>query len=115
MKRKASTDTERCIKPTKISKVVIAKYIKQYIFKIPKELDLEEQTLVYRWYVDYNKLYIIKAEMTEVVIESENKERNYCREVNRQVQAGAPTIENACDYLYCKEEGKEEEEGYVLK
>jgi len=42
-----------------MSKVVVARYVTEEVFKIPKGLDLEDKSKVKTWYVRYAVLHII--------------------------------------------------------
>lgn len=53
-----------------MSKVVIAHYSSESIFKIPKGLDLEDETQVKSWGVKWDKLFIELANGTDLTIES---------------------------------------------
>ena len=53
-----------------MSKVVIAHYSSESIFKIPKGLDLDDKTQVKGWGVKWDKLFIELANGTDLTIES---------------------------------------------
>lgn len=52
-------------------KIVRVQYSHQDVFKLPKGLDLEDETQVKSWGVKYNTLYITKVDGTELEINSE--------------------------------------------
>ena len=91
-----------------MSKVVIAEYKCTECFKIPKGLDLEDETQVIDWYVKWNTLFITKADGTEIEIESEG----WTQDMDYKFPVDEPTIDDAADHGINDEE---EEEGYVLK
>lgn len=52
-------------------KVVVAKYSCQDIFKIPKNVNLDDETIVKNWSVRWNKLHIYFVDGKMLEIESE--------------------------------------------
>ena len=56
-----------------MSKVLVAQYKCESIFKIPDGIDLKD----HKWYVRYNVLHIILADDTELDIEPENRDCDF--------------------------------------
>ena len=75
------------IKMSQSRKVVTVKYTHEEEFLVPKGLDLEDETQVDNWYVEWNVLHIIKADGTKL-----------------QIRAGGLTADYEYDFPVCNSE-----------
>lgn len=86
------------------SKIVVASYISETVFKIPKNIDLENQQQVKDWWIKWNVLHIELVDGTELQIEQYGGYRypdyKYPHEKN---------IENASDWCISDSEDEKEE------
>lgn len=74
-------------KMSQARKVVTVKYTHEEEFLVPKGLDLEDETQVDNWYVEWNVLHIIKADGTRL-----------------QIRAGGLTADYEYDFPVCNSE-----------
>ncbi len=88
----------------RMSKVVIANYNLQSIFKIPKGLDLEDKTQVKSWWIKWNTL---KIELVDETILNVKPEFDVM-ENDLKYPSDDPTIEDAEDYGMLEEEETEQ-------
>jgi hypothetical protein len=79
-----------------MSKVVIANYNLQSIFKIPNGLDLEDKTQVHSWGIKWNKLKILLVDETTILTV---KPEFDVMENELKFPSDDPTIEDAEDFL----------------
>ena len=88
------------------NKVVVATYaLPQSVFKIPKNIDLEDESVVKYWGVKWNKLYIV------LVKDDEELQIEPFQNANEQIDlkyADDTTIEDAEEWVDNNEEEKEE-------
>lgn len=92
-----------------MSKIVLVKYTVLEAFQIPKDIDLEDKSVVEFWAVKDNVLYIYYVDGSKKKIEPVGWVDDY----DFKHPNGEPTIENAGDYGFDDEE--EEEEKCVCK
>ena len=78
-----------------MSKVVIANYNLQSIFKIPNGLDLEDKTQVQSWWIKWNILKILLVDETLLTVKPEFD----VMENDLKYPSDDPTIEDAEDFL----------------
>jgi hypothetical protein len=92
-----------------MSKIVIVDYHVREAFKIPKGIDLEDETKIEYWYVRRNVLYIVKVGGEKLTIDSqgwlENEDFKYPSDGDG-VRNGK--IEEACDYLMVSDDEEED-------
>ena len=90
-----------------MSKVVIVNYNFNDAFKIPKNIDLEDETVVEGWWVKWNTLHILFVDGTKKEIKSEG----WTNDLDFKYPSDDPEIVNAKDWhLEDDEEEKEEDE-----
>ena len=89
-----------------MSKVVIVNYSQNDAFKIPKGINLEDETVVKEWWVKWNRLHINFVDGTTKVIHSEGwvEHRDY------KYPSDDAVIEDAADYGIDDSEDEEEDE-----
>jgi hypothetical protein len=73
--------------------IVRAEYKVASYFKIPKGLDLEDETIVRDWFVKWDELRIFYVDGREEIIN-----RIECEEDDRKYPEEEPTIEDAEEY-----------------
>ena len=91
-----------------MSKVVIVNYKFNDAFKIPKNIDLEDETVVKGWWVKWNTLHILFVDGTEKEIESEG----WTNDLEFKEPNEDPVIENAEDWNLEDDEEEEEHTSY---
>lgn len=87
-----------------MSKVVIANYNFNEVFKVPKGINLEDKTVVKSWTVKWNKLYVVFVDGVTKVIEGEGWTDN----MDFNDPSEPPVIENAEDW--CLEDDEDDED-----
>ena len=88
-----------------MSKVVIVNYKFNDAFKIPKNIDLEDETVVKGWWVKWNTLHILFVDGTEKKIESEG----WTNDLDWKEPNEDPVIENAEDWNLEDDDDEDEE------
>lgn len=97
-----------------MSKVVVARYITEEVFKIPKSLDLEDKSKVEEWWVKYNRLHIRTTDGRHLSINGEGCVDSFDYKHPSSIINGVEgvSIESAEDYGYEEEEPDIEPELY---
>jgi len=88
-----------------MSKVVVARYITEEVFKIPKSLDLEDKSKVEEWWVKYNRLHIRTTDGRHLSINGEGCVDSFDYKHPSSIINGVEgvSIESAEDYGYEEE------------